>query len=261
MNKFAEDMLRARYGRDGRNPYGSRGGYVVSSRGGRGRGRDRGMMYDGGEDYARGGRGGNRGGGMRGGRGRSDYNDYDMNRMGDMRGDYYDEDYGYMEDDYRGYDERRDYADYGRGDYRSRDYRGEDYGYEDMRRGDYGRRGGRDYGEETEYGKLSHKDIKNWDKSFVNSDGSKGGKYKPEQIEQMSKSMGVRLDEMGGAEVFALAVNMMYADYCDVAKKFGVDRPEYYIALAKAFMEDKDFKGKGEEKLWLYYKCIAEQED
>ena len=161
------------------------------------------------------------------------------------RGDYGDdEDYGY--DDY-GYD-----------DYGYDDYRGEDYG--DMRRGSgYGR--GRDYGEETKYGKLSHKDIKKWEKSFMNSDGTKGGKYKPEQIEQMSKSMGVNLEHMGGVEVFALAVNMMYADYGEVAKKFGVDRPEFYIAMAKAFMDDKDFHGKGEEKLWLYYKCIAEQED
>ena len=228
MNRFAEDMLRAKY-RDGRNPYGSRGGYVVSSRGRRGR-RDRNMYEDG-----RGGRGNY----SRGGRG-MDYGEHDMN----MHDNGYEQDYGY--DDY-GYEE----------DYGYEDYRGGDYG--DMRRGGYGR--GRDYGEEPKYGKMSHKDIKKWEKSFENTDGTKGGKYKPEQIEQMSKSMGVNLEQMGGVEVFALAVNMMYADYCDVAKKFGVDRPEFYIAMAKAFMDDKDFHGKGEEKLWLYYKCIAEQED
>lgn len=216
MNRFAEDMLRAKY-RDGRNPYGSRGGYVVPSRGRRGR-RDR-MYHE--EGYYP----------PHGGHGR-DYDEHEMPRHEEYRHDY-DDDYGY--DDY------------------------DDYG--DMRRGGGYMRGGRDYGEETKYGKLSHKDIKHWHKSFENADGTMGGKFKPEQIEQMSKSMGVHLDSMGGVEVFTLAVDMMYADYCDVAKKFGVDRPEFYIAMAKAFMDDKDFHGRGEKKLWLYYKCIAEQED
>ena len=41
------------------------------------------------------------------------------------------------------------------------------------------------------------------------------------------------------------------------AKKYGVDRPEYYADLAKAFLHDKDYKGKPEEKLWYYYNCIV----
>lgn len=229
MNRFAEDMLRSRYGRDGRNPYGSRGGYVVSSHGRRGGRRDRGMYEEG-------------RGGSHGGR-RMEYPEHDMN----MRDYGYEQDYGY--DDY-GYEDDYDYDDYG---YHDAPQHGE------MRRGG-GHRRGRDYGE-TQYGKMSHEDIKKWEHSFENADGTKGGKYKPEQIEQMSKSMGVNLEHMGGVEVFALAVNMMYADYGEVAKKFGVDRPEFYIAMAKAFMDDKDFHGKGEEKLWLYYKCIAEEED
>ena len=46
-----------------------------------------------------------------------------------------------------------------------------------------------------------------------------------------------------------------------VAKKYGVDIPEYYADLAKAFLRDKDFDGKPEEKLYLYYKTIVEQDD
>ena len=56
-------------------------------------------------------------------------------------------------------------------------------------------------------------------------------------------------------------MNMMYSDYCAVAKKFGLDRPDFYAELAKAFLNDKDFGGEPEEKVFLYYKCIAEQED
>lgn len=241
MNRFAKDMLMARYGRgeeDGRNPYGSRGGYVTSRR----PRRDRGMYYPHGgyshhepmredmehRDYPR----------EMMGRDyddmpRRDYERYDMRRM-----DYADE------DDYGYYGDHGDYArSMGRGSRR-------------------GMRGGRrDYGEEVQYGKMTKDDMEDWKETLMNADGSKGEHFKKDHIEQVAKQMGINMEHMGGADVFAMTVNMMYADYCGVAKKFGVDRPEYYIELAKAFLEDKDFKGKGEEKLWLYYKCIAEQED
>lgn len=267
MNKFAKDMLMARYGGrgDGRNPYGSRGGYVTSRRPRRDR-----DMEDYGEDYARGGRGG-RGGRRGGGRGGRDYADYDMERGGRDYGDYdmRRRDYGDDEEDMR----RRDYGDMGE-DYRRRDYgdydmRRQDYG-EDMRRwdeenydmryrdyGDYRR--GRDYGE-TEYGKLSKKDMEEWKKNIMNADGSHGEHFKKEQVEQMTKQMGLNVDKMGGLDVFLMTMNMMYSDYCSVAKKFGVDRPEYYAELAKAFLEDKDSTSQGEEKLWVYYKTIVEKE-
>jgi hypothetical protein len=53
---------------------------------------------------------------------------------------------------------------------------------------------------------------------------------------------------------------MKYSDYCKVAQKYGVDRPEFYADMAKAFLKDKDFHGEPEEKLYLYYKCIVEKE-
>lgn len=58
-----------------------------------------------------------------------------------------------------------------------------------------------------------------------------------------------------------LAMNMVYSDYCKVAKKYGVDTPEFYADMAKAFLRDKDFDGKPEEKLYLYYKSIVEKDD
>lgn len=224
MNRFARDMLTSRYPmQDGRNPYGSRGGYVTTRRPQR---RDR-DMQDYGEDYAR-------GQGGRGGRGgRRDYG-YDYDMRGDMRGGSY--------DDYRG-------GDYGGEDYRYRDYG--DYGYDDRR----------DYGHQPQYGKLSHKDMEEWKKALMNADGSHGEKFQKHQIEQIVKQHGINVDSMGGIDVFALAVNVMYSDYCEIAKKFGVDRPEFYVMLAKAFLEDKDSTSKGEEKLWLYYKIFGEQED
>ena len=223
MNRFVKDMLMAQSRRsgDGRNPYGSRGGYVSNRRP---RGRDRDM-----DDYGMP-KGDYRRGGMPPMR---DYNDYDM--RGDMR-----------RMDYGSYDMRgRDYGD----DYAEHDYA--DYGM------DYGMR---DYGE-MEYGKMSHKDIENWKRHIKNQDGTIGEHFKKDQVMQAALQIGVNPEEYGNDHIFGLVMNMMYSDYCAVAKKFGLDRPDFYAELAKAFLNDKDFEGDPEEKVYLYYKCIAEKEE
>jgi hypothetical protein len=218
MNKFVKDMLMAQSrrsgGRDERNPYGSRGGYVTSRSPRRDRDMDDYGMPKG--DYRR------YGGAMPPMR---DYNDYDM--RGDMRG--------------------RDYGDYEMHDMRGRDYA--DYGM------DYGMR---DYGE-MEYGKMSHKDIENWKRHMKNQDGTMGEHFKKEQVMQAARQIGVNPEEYG-EHIFPLVMNMMYSDYCAVAKKFGLDRPDFYAEMAKAFLNDKDFSGEPEEKVWLYYQCIAAPE-
>ena len=216
MNKFVKDMLMAQSrrsgGRDERNPYGSRGGYVTSGRYRRDRDMDDYGMPKG--DYRRGAMPPMR-----------DYNDYDM--RGDMRG--------------------RDYAEHEMHDMRGRDYG--DYGM------DYGMR---DYGE-MEYGKMSHKDIENWKRHMKNQDGTMGEHFKKDQVMQAARQIGVNPEEYG-EHIFPLVMNMMYSDYCAVAKKFGLDRPDFYAELAKAFLNDKDFSGEPEEKVWLYYQCIAAPE-
>ena len=170
--------------------------------------------------------------------------DHSYDRAGyDMRGN----DYARRQSDYAMRDRHYEYP------VQYPDYRGYD-----MRSG----RDMRDYydGHKTEYGKMSHEDFENWKKALQNSDGTQGEHFRKDQVEQTVRNMGINLIQYGGPEVFTMAVNMMYADYCAVAKKFGVDRLEYYAELAKAFLHDKDFKGEPEEKLWLYYKCIAEQD-
>ena len=173
---------------------------------------------------------------------------------------------------------RRDYeSDYARRDYRRGDStyqeprydsRSRDYEY-DRERSDY--RGydmrmdsRRDYStdsSEMTYGKMSHKDIEKWCEKLENSDGTRGKHFKKEHVDHVVKQLGVDVHRYGGEEIFCMAMNMMYADYCGVAKKFGADTPLFYAEMAKAFLEDKDFKGEPEEKLWLYYKCIVESEN
>lgn len=241
MNRYSRDMLMRRNMRDMRNPYGSRGGYVSSRR----PRRDREM---------------------------GDYNDYDM-RGGDYGLTYgyhnvgIDASYPSYEQDFYEQDER-DFARGRRNDYNYYDMRSADYGY-DMARGGRGRgrSRGRDYGDYQDYGdygedmKLSKKDMEKWKKHLHNSDGTNGEHFRKEQIEQMAKQWGTDVNKYGGIETFAMAMNMMYSDYCLVAKKYGVDRPEFYAEMTKAFLDDKDFDGEGAEKLALYYKCIVEKDE
>ena len=224
MNRYARDMLMRR--RDMRNPYGSRGGYVVSDKAmnDMARGRD----YADYGDYARGGRGG----------GNRDYADYAE------------------------YNSQRDYNDYARGDYAryGRDYEqggqyGNDYGYGygvgmfDYNTQDYGY--GRDGGH-----KLSRREIKKWEKELEGADGTKGPKWQVDQIKQIAQQQGIKFDEYS-PELFAVVMNALYSDYCKV---LGAD-PAMYARLTKAWLEDDDFDGEPEEKAMLYYKCIVSKDD
>ena len=134
----------------------------------------------------------------------------------------------------------RDYANYydGRYDYR-RDMKMYDYGEPEM---------------------FSHKDMETWKSMMRNEDGTRGAHFRTEQVKRACEQAGIDCEEFGD-DVFCLAMNMMYSDYCKVAKKYGVDSPEFYADMAKAFLRDKDFDGKPEEKLYLYYKTIVEKDD
>lgn len=216
--------------RDGnRNPYGSRGGYVDSR-----------MDMYGDMNYER------DGNDMNYGRGR-DMN-YDRGYGNDMMYDKRDMAYDYADRNYgrdynSGYGDRRSEKPYGR----------PNYGFDSM--GDE-RDGQRDYAYTDAHGtKLTKKDIKKWEKHLENADGTMGRKYSKDQILPAAQQLGIKFNEYSEDE-FAMAVNMLYSDYC---KSVGGDMM-MYIKMAKAFLEDDDFDGKGSEKLALYYRCIAEQE-
>ena len=165
--------------------------------------------------------------------------------------------------DARDYEDNRDMRDYedGRRGRRGRDY--EDEPYEDGRRGrDYEdrRRGrdyedGRDYGEEPLY--LSKTDIHKWKKMLKNYDGSMGEHYALDQILPIAHKMGITFDDYDEKE-FCIAVNMMYADYGGVLKKYVSPEKELHLCveLAKAFLEDVDGP-EPSEKLALYFHCIV----
>jgi hypothetical protein len=245
MNDYARHYLRmrdSRRGRDGRNPYGSRGGYVDSRRG-----RDYNM-----DSMARGSRGGrdygdyNYGNDMS--RGRNDYAEY--NRGQDSR-DYAEHNMGRSSMDYEQSGQyNRDYADVEDGqygNYRPVEAMGYFNGYYDM---------GSDYDMRDGASKLSSKDIKKWEKNLENADGTKGKKWDAEQIRQVAQQHGIRFEEYS-PELLTAVANSLYSDYCKV---LGADMM-IYVKMAKAFLEDDDFDGEPEEKAMLYYKCIVSKDD
>lgn len=71
----------------------------------------------------------------------------------------------------------------------------------------------------------------------------------------MAEERGVSPDDVSRC-AWGVTMNMMYSDYYAVAAEFGVDRPEFYAALAQAFLMGKDAPAP-EEKLCAYYKNIA----
>ena len=52
-------------------------------------------------------------------------------------------------------------------------------------------------------------------------------------------------------------MNVMYSDYYGVAAKYGLDRPEFYADLAKAFLMDKDAGGPEEKMAGYYHGVVA----
>lgn len=95
-----------------------------------------------------------------------------------------------------------------------------------------------------------------WAEHMQNADGSTGPHWSMEQTSAVADARGIGRDVPRWA--WGVAMNMMYSDYYGVAVDFGVNRPEFYAALAEAFLMDKDGPGP-EAKLCAYYRGIVER--
>lgn len=103
---------------------------------------------------------------------------------------------------------------------------------------------------------FTKEDALYWVEHMENSDGTTGAQWTMDETSAMAKSMGVYLP----ACIWFAAVNMMRSDYCLVARKHGVDKPEFYADMAQAFLFDED-AGEPEEKISAYYHCIAKKKN
>lgn len=95
-----------------------------------------------------------------------------------------------------------------------------------------------------------------WAEHMQNADGTVGPHWTMDQTSAVADASGIPHDIPRWA--WGVTMNMMYSDYYDVARKFGVNVPEFYAELARAFLMDKDGPGP-EEKLCAYYRCIVKQ--
>ena len=100
---------------------------------------------------------------------------------------------------------------------------------------------------------FTEADAKRWTEHMENDDGSTGPHWTLEQATAVANSIGVHTDPW----VWFAALNMEYSDGWEVAGKYGLDRPEYYADLAKAFLFDKDGGGPV-AKIAGYYHGVVE---
>lgn len=98
-------------------------------------------------------------------------------------------------------------------------------------------------------------DAKEWTADMQNADGTTGPHWSMDQTSAIADGMGVQETDIP-RWAWGVTMNMMYSDYYPVAVEFGLNRPEFYAALAKAFLLDKDGPGP-ERKLMEYYEHIA----
>ena len=99
---------------------------------------------------------------------------------------------------------------------------------------------------------LTIEDAKRWTSKMQNADGTTGSHWTLEQTQDVAKQRNITCDPND----FWAVMNMMYSDYCQVAKRQSVDTPGFYADMAKAFLEDSDA---ADGKAYLYWDCIADK--
>lgn len=75
-----------------------------------------------------------------------------------------------------------------------------------------------------------------WTASMENKDGTVGPHWTLERINQEMEQRGIKCDPYK----FWAVINSIYSDYIATAKKHNVNTMEYYVDMAKAWIEDQD---------------------
>lgn len=99
---------------------------------------------------------------------------------------------------------------------------------------------------------FTEADAHEWTAKMENTDGTTGGHWAPEQTTAVMRAHGLRYNPA----VWYAALNMIYSDYFETAKKHGVNTVDFFADMADAFLNDKD-AGTPEEKINAYYRCVA----
>lgn len=104
--------------------------------------------------------------------------------------------------------------------------------------------------------KLTREKAEKWVRSMHSDDPkSHGEMWTYEDAKKLAEERGLPAE---GQEMidYYVALNMVYNDYCKVAKEHGVDTEDYYADLAHAWLYDRDGKPPA-EKLMAYKKYVV----
>lgn len=113
------------------------------------------------------------------------------------------------------------------------------------------------FGADGQHGRESVKPMDEltataWARQMKGDDGSAGPHWSMEQVRQLQQQR----QELQGydlPEVFAV-LNMMYSDYAKVAKKFNVNNMDFYVCMARAWLDDPDAP---QHKTARYYQYVV----
>lgn len=104
---------------------------------------------------------------------------------------------------------------------------------------------------------MDKETAEEWVNNMRNEDKNHphGGKWSPESLKPFAQKYNIPTDGKKFWEFYAIT-NAMYSDYSEVGKKFGITSPEFYVCLAKAFIDDRDAEP---DKVARYYEYIAKK--
>lgn len=108
-------------------------------------------------------------------------------------------------------------------------------------------------GEEEEIKPMSKEMAEKWVRSMKGANGSRGQHWNMDQAKQIMTRYGYQADPTE----FYVVLNMMKSDYTKAAQKMGVDKEEFYAAMADAFLNDEDAK---DHKLVRYCRAVVKHE-
>lgn len=94
--------------------------------------------------------------------------------------------------------------------------------------------------------------ARKWVESMENEDGTTGPHW---SLDQVKKTMQQRNLDCDPVEMWA-TMNMIYSDYSVVAKKLGVNTMDFYIDMARAFLDDRD-SGAADKLSAYYYNVVC----
>lgn len=99
-------------------------------------------------------------------------------------------------------------------------------------------------------------EAEKWAAGLENADGTTGPHWPIEQTSALADSMGISPEQVP-PWCWWIAVNMMYADYSEVALHYGIKTVGFFGEMAQAFLFDKDGPG-FRDKLAAYYFGIVQ---